>query len=152
MWLDSKIEFDVFDKKDQTVIMCVKLHHESIGTDGHNVTALMDLKSKGQNVDFEWVSHAEYANRAFGVGSFASYLSPTNQRRTAGALMRVSCHHVFIQVKAPTCEIFKVDTSMEISEPELVVTSEVSIFGQHTHVEKLEFKGLNSFRYHTYEK
>ncbi|XP_071450261.1 apolipophorins-like [Hetaerina americana] len=150
-WVDSKLELDVFAKKDQMIVMNVKLHHEAV-QGGHNMTGLMDLKSKSQNVDLEWVTHAAYTKRSLGVGTFATYLNTKKERVDTGVLFRASTDSLYLLVKAPKHEIVRADVKMDFSEVKQAITSEVCLFGKHTHVDTYEFRGLNSFKYSSHEK
>ncbi|CAL7938756.1 unnamed protein product [Xylocopa violacea] len=149
--LDASLDLDVFAKKSQKIVIVANVKREDI-PDGCNLTSLIEVNSRGQQLKLDLKSHLAASNKQIGVGSFFTYNDVNQKPKTMGFLASADLKHVSLLLTLPDKQLLKDDWKMDISKDVQKFDREVSILGMAPQVIKFVANDFNRFKIERYWK
>ncbi|KAL0104310.1 hypothetical protein PUN28_017203 [Cardiocondyla obscurior] len=149
--LDANVDIDVFSKKTQKINVVAKLNRQNIER-GHNVTSVIEINSRGQQLKVDLKSHLAIAEYKFGFGSVLSYTDVHQKPKSVGALVALNPTEAYLLVTAPNKELIKADAKWELKKNLQKFDTEISIVGNKPIVINYEAHDWNRFTYTEYFK
>lgn len=148
--LDANVDIDVFAKKTQKINVVAKLNRQNI-ENGHNVTSLIEVSSRGQQLKVDLKTHVAVSNSQLGFGSVLSYSDVHQKPKSVGVLFAADPTKVYLLVTSPNKELLKVDTKLQLKKNLQKLDTEVVILGNKPIVINFEAHDWNSFTYSEYQ-
>ncbi|XP_011691522.1 PREDICTED: apolipophorins [Wasmannia auropunctata] len=149
--LDANVDIDVFAKKTQKINVVAKLNRQNIEK-GHNITSLIEVNSRGQQLKVDLKSHLAISDTKFGFGSMLSYTDVHQKPKSVGVLFAADPTEVYLIMTSPNKELLRVDTKMQFTKNLQKFDTEVAIVGNKPIVSSFEAHDWNSFTYSEYLK
>nr|XP_034187967.1 apolipophorins [Osmia lignaria] len=149
--LDANLDIDVFAKKSQKISIVANVQRQPIA-EGTNVTGMVEVNSRGQQLKLDLKSHLTLSKQQAGFGTFFTYNDVNQKPKTMGVLSSVDINHAFFLVTLPDKELLKDDWKMEFSKNVQKVDRELSVLGEPPHVMNFEANDLNRFKLQVYSK
>lgn len=149
--LDAYLDIDVFAKKSQKISVVANVQRQPIA-EGTNVTGVVEVNSRGQQLKLDLKSHLTLSKQQAGFGTFFTYNDVNQKPKTMGVLSSVDVNHAFFLVTLPDKELLKDDWKMEFSKNVQKIDRELSVLGEPPHVMNFEANDLNRFKLQVYSK
>lgn len=149
--LDANVDIDVFAKKTQKISVAAKLSQQNIEK-GTNLTSLIEVNSRGQQLKFDLKSHALLAAHSIGFGSILTYTDSHQKLKNMGILFSADPKKTYLLVTAPNKELLKVDAKLQLEKNLQKLDAEVTIVGNNPIIVNAEANDWNSFKYLEYEQ
>lgn len=148
--LDANVDIDVFAKKTQKINVVAKLNRQNI-ENGHNVTSLIEVNSRGQQLKVDLKSHVAISNSQLGFGSVLSYTDVNQKPKSVGVLFAADSTKAYLLATSPDKELLKVDAKLQLKKNLQKLDTEVVILGNKPIVVNFEANDWNSFTYSEYQ-
>ncbi|XP_029170500.1 apolipophorins [Nylanderia fulva] len=149
--LDANVDIDVFAKKTQKISVVAKLIQENLEK-GANLTSLIEVNSRGQQLKVDLKSHALLAERSIGFGSILTYTDSHQKLKNVGVLFSADPKKLYLLVTAPNKELLKVDAKLQLEKNLQKLDAEVTIVDNSPIVVNAEANNWNSFKYLEYQQ
>lgn len=149
--LDANLDIDVFAKKTQKINVVAKLNRQNIEK-GYNVTSVIEVNSRGQQLKVDLKSHIAISDYKFGFGSILSYTDIHQKPKSVGVLFEADSTEAYILVAAPNKELLKVDTKMQLKKNLQKFDADIMIVGNKPIVINFEARDWNSFTFSEYHQ
>lgn len=149
--LDGNLDVDVFSKKSQKISIVAKLTKAQIPK-GYNLTGVVEINSRGQQLKVETKDHLAISPTELGFGSLFSYTDRQQKSKTVGILFSINPEEAHLLVMGPNKELLKSDTKMKFTNNLQKLEGEVAILGDKPHVMTFEAKDWQNFDYVHYVK
>jgi len=149
--LDATVDFDVFAKKTQKINVVVKLNRQNIDK-GYNVTSVIEVNSRGQQLKIDLKTHLAISDHQFGFGNMLSYTDSHQKPKSVGVLFAADSTEVYLLVISPNKELLRIDTKLQLKKNLQKLDTEVAIVGNKPIVINFEAHDWNSFTYSEYEQ
>ncbi|XP_072754262.1 apolipophorins [Anoplolepis gracilipes] len=149
--LDANMDIDVFAKKTQKISITAKLLQENIEK-GRNLTSVIEVNSRGQQLKVDLKSHAVLAEYAIGFGSVLTYNDVHQKMKNVGVLFSANPKEVYLLVNAPNQQLLKVDAKLQLEKNLQKLDAEVTIVGNKPTIINVEANNWNSFKYLEYQQ
>lgn len=149
--LDANVDIDVFSKKTQKINVVAKLNRQSIEK-GQNITSVLEVNSRGQQLKVDLKTHVAISDNKFGFGSILSYTDVHQKPKSVGVLFAVDPTEAYLLVTALNKELLKVDTKLQIKKNLQKFDTEVVIVGNKPLVVSYESHDWNSFTFTEYQQ
>ncbi|KAL6267909.1 hypothetical protein P5V15_000977, partial [Pogonomyrmex californicus] len=149
--LDANVDIDVFAKRTQKINVVAKLNQHNIEK-GHNVTSVIEVNSRGQQLKFDLKSHAALSENKIGFGSMLSYIDSHQKPKSMGILFAADPTTAYLLITSPNKEILRVDAKLELKKNLQKLNTEVAIVGNKPIVSQFEAHDWNSFTYTEYDQ
>ncbi|XP_011871153.1 PREDICTED: apolipophorins [Vollenhovia emeryi] len=147
--LDANVDIDVFGKKTQKINVVAKLNRQNIEK-GNNVTSVIEVTSRGQQLKVELKSHVAISELHVGFGSMLSYTDVNQKPRSVGVLYSSSPKGGYLLVTALNKELLKFDEKIQVEKNLLKVDGELTILDNKPIIMNFEARDWNSFAYTEY--
>lgn len=149
--LDANVEIDVFAKKAQKINVLAKVSRQDIDK-GCNLTSVIEVHSRGQQLKVDLKSHAAYSDYAIGFGSVLSYTDQNQKPKSVGVLFSADTTEVFLLVNAPNKELIKIDAKKKLEKNLQKFDYEITVAGGKPIVTSYEINDWNSFKFVEYQQ
>ncbi|XP_018393503.1 PREDICTED: apolipophorins [Cyphomyrmex costatus] len=149
--LDANVDIDVFAKKTQKINVVAKLNQQNIDK-GHNITSIIEVNSRGQQLKVDLKSHLTVSDSQFGFGSMLSYTDVHQKPKSLGVLFSADSNEAHLLVTSPNKELIKFDTKLQLKKNLQKFDSEIVILGNKPIIINFEAHDLNSFTYSEYQQ
>ncbi|XP_076762006.1 retinoid- and fatty-acid binding glycoprotein apolipophorin [Xylocopa sonorina] len=149
--LDASLDLDVFAKKSQKIVLVANVKRQDI-PDGCNLTSLIEVNSRGQQLKLDLKSHLTASSTQIGAGSFFTYNDANQKPRTMGFLGSADLKHVSLLLTLPDKQLLKDDWKMDFSKDVQKINREVSILGMAPQVTKITANDFNRLKIEQYWK
>lgn len=149
--LDANIDIDVFAKKTQKINVVAKLNRQNIEK-GHNITSVIEVNSRGQQLKVDLKTHMALSDYKVGFGSMLSYTDIHQKPKSVGVLFEADSTEAYILVTSPNKELLKVDTKMQLKKNLQKFDADIAIVGNKPIVINFEAHDWNSFTYSEYHQ
>lgn len=149
--LDANVDIDVFAKKAQKINVVAKLYRQDINK-GHNVTSMIEVNSRGQQLKFDLKSHVALADNQVGFGSMLSYTDSHQKPKSVGVLFAADPTEAYLLVTSPNKEILRVDSKLQLKKNLQKLDAQIVIVGNNPIVINFEVHDMNSFTYTEYRQ
>ncbi|PNF29921.1 hypothetical protein B7P43_G07271 [Cryptotermes secundus] len=137
--LDATVDFDVFSKKNQKVILTAKLVRNQV-SNGFNVTGF--ISTKGKIVDITLEGGAEVSTNGIGYNSVLTYKDVQQKIKEAQVLFQLTFTNPLVYVKSPTSDILKIEQQVaSLPNGQKSIKEEVFVLG----LQPLEIDGVINF-------
>lgn len=144
--LDGNVDIDIFEKKNQKIIVTAKLLKTEINQ-GYNVTGNLEIISQGQQLNVDLDQHLTLSRNAIGFGSLLSYTDERRKPKSTGILFSANLQEAHLLIRSPDQEFVKADSRIDVTKNSQKIETDVAVFGKDPVVISLEVKDLNSFKY-----
>ncbi|XP_018353837.1 PREDICTED: apolipophorins [Trachymyrmex septentrionalis] len=148
--LDANVDIDVFAKKTQKINVVAKLNRQNLDK-GHNITSVIEVNSRGQQLKVDLKSHLAVSDSQFGFGSMLSYTDVHQKPKSLGVLFSANYKEAHLLVTSPNKELLKFDTKLQFNNNLQKFDSEIVIVGNKPIVVNFEAHDFNSFTYSEYQ-
>ncbi|KAK1130809.1 hypothetical protein K0M31_018919 [Melipona bicolor] len=148
---DANLDVDVFAKRAQRITFAANLQKQVI-PDGRNVTGLIEVNSRGQQLKLDLKSHLTVSLKQVGFGSLFTYNDVKQKPKTLGTLFSADASHVSLLVTLPDQELLRDEWKLDISKNKQKIDRELSLLGESPRCLSLEANGLNKFKLELYLK
>ncbi|XP_023288424.1 apolipophorins, partial [Orussus abietinus] len=149
--LDASLDVDVFAKKSQKISAVAKLSKVQLAK-GYNVTGVIEVNSRGQQLKVDLKNHLVLSTNELGFGSFLSYTDQHQKPKTVGVFFSANSKESHFLVQAPNIEVVRADTTLELSKNLQKVDTEVIVLNNKPIVINFEARDFNTFKYAYYPK
>lgn len=149
--LDANVDIDVFAKKTQKISLAAKLSQQNIGK-GYNLTSLIEVNSRGQQLKVDLKSHAVLSENTIGFGSILTYTDSKQKTKNVGILFSADSKKTYLLVTGPNKELLKVDAKLQLEKNLQKLDAEVAIVGNKPTIINIEANDWNSFKYLEYQQ
>lgn len=149
--LDANLDIDVFAKRSQKISIVANVQRQQI-PDGQNVTSLVEVNSRGQQLKLDLKSHLAISKKQIGFGSFFTYNNVKQKPKTLGALYSADLNHVSLLVTLPDKQLIKDDWKFDITKNTQKVTRQLSLLDSTPQILNFEASDFNRFKLETYLK
>ncbi|XP_043491499.1 apolipophorins [Polistes fuscatus] len=149
--LDASVDIDIFAKKSQKVNLIAKIVRLPIEK-GYNITGLIEVLSKGQQLKIEHKTHLTLATNEIGAGSIFSYTDINQKPRSTIQLFSANQDEAHLLITLPSREIIRSDVKMECSKTLQKVEIKTNILDRKPVITTLEVNDFNNFKFVQYEK
>jgi hypothetical protein len=147
--LDANVDIDVFAKKTQKMNVVVKLMNQNI-KEGLNVTSIIEVNSRGQQLKVDLKTHLAISNTDFGFGSILSYTDVHQKPKSVGILFAMDPTQAYLLVTSPNKDLLKIETNLQLKKNLQKFDSEVTIMDNKPIVVNFEGHDWNSFTFSEY--
>lgn len=106
--------------------------------EGSNVTGLVEVNSRGQQLKLDLKSHLAVSTKGLGFGSFFTYNDVKQKPKTLGALFSADLTHVSALVTLPDKQLLNDEWKMQLSDKQLKIDRELSVLDEKPIVMSLE--------------
>ncbi|XP_043521132.1 apolipophorins isoform X2 [Frieseomelitta varia] len=148
---NANLDVDVFAKRAQKITIAANLQRQEI-PDGRNVTGLIEVNSRGQQLKLDLKSHLTVSSKQIGFGSLFTYNDVKQKPKTLGALFSADASHVSLLVTLPDRELIRDEWKLDISKNKQKIDRELSLLGDAPRVLSLEASDFNKFKLEVYLK
>lgn len=148
---NANLDIDVFAKRAQKITIAANLQRQEI-PNGRNVTGLVEVNSRGQQLKLDLKSHLTVSSKQIGFGSLFTYNDVKQKPKTLGALFSADTSHVSLLVTLPDRELIRDEWKLDISKNKQKIDRELSLLGESPRVLSLEASGFNKFKLEGYVK
>ncbi|XP_011166991.1 apolipophorins [Solenopsis invicta] len=148
--LDANVDIDVFAKKTQKINIVAKLNRQDIEK-GHNLTSVIEVNSRGQQLKVDLKSHFAIGEDKLGFGSILSYTDINQKPKSVGILFDTDETQLYFLVTGHNKELLKVDSKLHLQKNVQKLDTEIVIVGK-SFMTTLEAHDWNSFTYTEYNK
>ncbi|CAD1472425.1 unnamed protein product, partial [Heterotrigona itama] len=148
---NANLDIDVFAKRAQKITIAANLQKQEIAN-GRNVTGLVEVNSRGQQLKLDLKSHLTVSTKQIGFGSLFTYNDVKQKPKTLGALFSADTSHVSLLVTLPDRELIRDEWKLDISRDKQKIDRELSLLGESPRVLTLEASGFNKFKLEGYSK
>jgi len=148
--LDANVDIDVFAKKTQKINVLAKVNRQALEK-GCNLTSVIEVNSRGQQLKVDLKSHVAYSNSKFGFGSVLSYTDVNQKPKSTGILFSLDSTEMYLLVSAPSREILRADAKLQLQKNLQKLNAEIAVVGKPTII-TVEANDWNSFKYLEYEQ
>ncbi|KAG5308105.1 APLP protein, partial [Acromyrmex insinuator] len=149
--LDANVDIDVFAKKTQKINVVAKLNRQNLDK-GHNITSVIEVNSRGQQLKVDLKSHLAISDSQFGFGSMLSYTDVHQKPKSVGVLFSANYKEAHLLVTSPNKELLKFDTKLQFKQNLQKFDSEIVIVGNKPIIINFETHDFNSFTYSEYQQ
>ncbi|KAI4494899.1 hypothetical protein M0804_001100 [Polistes exclamans] len=149
--LDASMDIDVFAKKSQKVNLIAKIVRLPIEK-GYNITGLIEVLSKGQQLKIEHKTHLTLSTNEIGAGSIFSYTDINQKPRSTIQLFSANQNEAHLLITLPSREIIRSDVKMECSKTLQKVEIKTNILDRKPVIATIEVNDFNNFKFVQYEK
>lgn len=149
--LDANLDIDVFAKRSQKISIVANVQRQQI-PDGQNVTSLVEVNSRGQQLKLDLKSHLAISKKQIGFGSFFTYNNVKQKPKTLGALYSADLNHVSLLITLPDKQLIKDDWKFDITKNTQKVNRELSLLDSTPQILNFEANDFNRFKLETYLK
>ncbi|XP_071631577.1 apolipophorins [Temnothorax longispinosus] len=148
--LDANVDIDVFAKKTQKINVVAKLNRQNINK-GHNVSSVIEVSSRGQQLKVDLKSHVAISEYELGFGSILSYTDVNQKPKSLGVLFSADPTETYLLVTSPNKELLQLNSKLKLSQSVQKFDAEVAILGNKPIVINFEGHDWNSFTYTEYQ-
>nr|XP_012225513.1 PREDICTED: apolipophorins [Linepithema humile] len=149
--LDANVDIDVFAKKTQKIIVLAKVNRQALQK-GYNLTSVIEVNSRGQQLKVDLKSHVAVSDRVVGFGSVLSYTDVNQKPRSAGIVFSFDPTEAYLLVSSPSKELLRVDTKLQLQKNLQKLDAEIAVVGNKPIVINAESNDWNSFKYLEYQQ
>jgi len=149
--LDANVDIDVFAKKTQKINVVAKLNRQNLDK-GHNITSVIEVNSRGQQLKVDLKSHLAISDSQFGFGSMLSYTDIHQKPKSLGVLFSANYNEAHLLVTSPNKELLKFDTKLQFKKNLQKFDSEIVIVDNKPIIVNFEAHDFNSFTYSEYRQ
>lgn len=149
--LDANVDIDIFAKKTQKINVVAKLTRQSIEK-GHNVTSVIEVNSRGQQLKVDLKTHMAISDDKLGFGSILSYTDVHQKPKSVGVLFAADCTRAYLLVTAANKDLLRVDSKLELKKNLQKLDTEVAIVGNKPIIMNFEVHDWSSFTYLEYQQ
>ncbi|XP_012523598.1 apolipophorins [Monomorium pharaonis] len=149
--LDANVDIDIFAKKTQKINVVAKLHQQNIEK-GYNITSVIEVNSRGQQLKVDLKSHLAVSDTKLGFGSTLSYTDIHQKPKSVGILFATDDTQVYLLVTGPNKELLKVDSKLQLQKNLQKLDTEIVILGNKPIVMNFEAHDWNSFTYSEHQQ
>ncbi|XP_015429625.1 PREDICTED: apolipophorins [Dufourea novaeangliae] len=149
--LDANLDIDVFAKKSQKISIVANLKRQGV-PDGNNVTGLVEVNSRGQQLKLDLKTSLALTKNEIGLGGFFTYNDVNQKPKTMGVLFSADVNHIDLLVTLPDKVLIKDEWKMQISKNTQKIDRELTLLDEPTNVMNFEGNDLNRFKLVTYRK
>lgn len=149
--LDANVDIDIFAKKTQKINVVAKLNRQNIEK-GHNVTSVIEVNSRGQQLKVDLKTHMAISDDKLGFSSMLSYNDVHQKPKSVGVLFAADSTQAYLLVTAANKELLKVDSKLELKKNLQKLDTEVVIVGNKPIIMNFEAHEWNTFTYLEYQQ
>lgn len=149
--LDANVDIDIFAKKTQKISIVAKLNREKIEK-GYNLTSVVEVNSRGQQLKVDLKSHAALTDYEVGFGSLLTYTDVHQKTKSVGVLFAADNTELNLLVKAPNKELLRVDAKLKLEKNLQKLDADFAIVGNKPIIISIEVNDWNSFKYLEYQE
>lgn len=149
--LDANVDIDVFAKKTQKISVLAKVNRQTIQK-GFNLTSVIEVNSRGQQLKVDLKSHLAVSDRAFGFGEVLSYTDVNQKPRSTGILFSVDPSQAHLLVSSPSKELLRVDAKLQLQKSLQKLDAEITVVGKKPTIINAETNDWNSFKFVEYQQ
>lgn len=149
--LDANVDIDIFAKKTQKISIAAKLNREKVDK-GYNLTSVVEVSSRGQQLKVDLKSHAALTDRQVGFGSLLTYTDVHQKPKSVGVLFAADSTELYLLVNAPDKELLKIDANLKFEKNLQKLGADIAIVGNKPVIISIEVNDWNSFKYLEYQE
>lgn len=149
--LDANLDIDVFAKRSQKISIVANVQRQQI-PNGQNVTSLVEVNSRGQQLKLDLKSHLAISKKQIGFGTFFTYNNVKQKPKTLGALYSADLNHVSLLITLPDKQLIRDNWKFDITRNTQKVHRELSLLDNTPQVLNFEANDFNRFKLETYLK
>ncbi|KAL6440757.1 hypothetical protein ACFW04_003301 [Cataglyphis niger] len=149
--LDANVDIDVFAKKTQKISLVAKLSQQNIDK-GYNLTSVIEVNSRGQQLKVDLKSHAVLSENTIGFGNILTYTDSKQKTKNVGILFSADSKETYLLVTGPNKELLKIDAKLQLEKNLQKLDAEIAIVGNKPIIINIEANDWNSFKYLEYQQ
>lgn len=149
--LDANVDIDIFAKKTQKISVLAKVNRQALQK-GCNLTSVIEVNSRGQQLKVDLKSHVAVSDSAVGFGSALSYTDVNQKPRSTGILFSADFNKVYLLASSPSKELLKVDAKLQLQKNLQKLDAEIAVIGNKPTVINVEANDWNNFKYLEYQQ
>lgn len=143
-WLDANVDIDIFAKKTQKISVIAKVQRQQLNK-GYNLTSVIEVNSRGQQLKVDLKSHAALSQDQIGFGTFLSYTDEHQKPKRVGGHFALDRTMMHMHVISHNKQLVKVDTKLQLEKNLQKIDTEIALLDQVT-VYNVEVRDWNTFK------